>query len=259
MPNCNVVGKIVFPRELDESEIVDLSYFLTKTAIKNRIGLNLDVNLTSEGQYFYPIKNYHTEGFIPYEIVDSPLSNECFHIFDNICYDTNKNVYVENTGVPRLQKFYEDVLEYCSSVFYMTVCFYDKHSSDPEWRNKTDKYVRIIKPGDLCKVIESTPLGKHQCEFPDVRLKIVPSDIQKAHDFCWSNRRDLEQSSVYGCFHCLKIYSPKEINQWIDDGGVTALCPHCGIDSVLAEKSGYPITKEFLTEMNKFWFRVVFP
>lgn len=253
MPNCNVVGKIVFSRELDESELVDLSYFLTQIAIKNRIGLNLDVNLTSEGQYFYPIKNYHKEGFIPYEIVDSPLTNECFHIFDNISYGPDRDISIERTGLSKLQNFYEEVLEHCSSVYYLTVCFYDKHSSDPEWRNKTDKYVRIIKPGDLCKEIERTPLGKYQCDFPDVRLKIIPSKLREAHDFCWNNRRDLEQSSVCGCFYCMNIYSPKEINQWIDDGE-TALCAHCGIDSVISEKSGYPLTKDFLSEMNRFWF-----
>ena len=82
----------------------------------------------------------------------------------------------------------------------------------------------------------------------------VRADVKEAHKFCWHNRGDLEQSGVCGCFYCRKIYSPKEINTWIDDGGVTALCPYCWIDSVISERSGYPITKEFLSAMNEYWF-----
>jgi hypothetical protein len=36
-------------------------------------------------------------------------------------------------------------------------------------------------------------------------------------------------------------------------GGQTAICPKCGIDSVVS--SDLPITDEiFLDEMNKYWF-----
>jgi hypothetical protein len=46
---------------------------------------------------------------------------------------------------------------------------------------------------------------------------------------------------------------PKEIEDWIEDEA-TALCPHCGIDSVIGSKSGYPITAEFLQKMKEHWF-----
>lgn len=45
----------------------------------------------------------------------------------------------------------------------------------------------------------------------------------------------------------------KNIQEWIDDGD-TAICPSCGIDSVIGSASSYPITPEFLTAMQKFWF-----
>jgi len=38
------------------------------------------------------------------------------------------------------------------------------------------------------------------------------------------------------------------------NGDDTALCPHCGIDSVIGESSSVPITKEFLGKMKKYWF-----
>ena len=78
--------------------------------------------------------------------------------------------------------------------------------------------------------------------------------IIAAHQYCNNNKEMLLKDSVCGCFYCLEIFSPTEIERWIDSKQDTALCPHCGIDSVIGESAGYPITKEFLTEMNKYWF-----
>jgi acetone carboxylase gamma subunit len=39
-----------------------------------------------------------------------------------------------------------------------------------------------------------------------------------------------------------------------DGVGQTALCPECGIDSVIGDASGYPITEAFLGKMKTFWF-----
>jgi hypothetical protein len=33
----------------------------------------------------------------------------------------------------------------------------------------------------------------------------------------------------------------------------TAICPKCGVDSVIGECTGYPITEEFLDDMYSFW------
>jgi hypothetical protein len=51
----------------------------------------------------------------------------------------------------------------------------------------------------------------------------------------------------------MKIFNPAEITEWVDDGD-TALCPYCGIDSVIGESSGFPITDKFLKEMHQRWF-----
>lgn len=69
----------------------------------------------------------------------------------------------------------------------------------------------------------------------------------------------LKKDSVCGCFYCLRIFDPSEIEEWIiadnpiDKNG-TAICPHCGIDSVIGESSGFPITTDFLRGMKKCWF-----
>ena len=57
---------------------------------------------------------------------------------------------------------------------------------------------------------------------------------------------------MVGCFYCKCIYSPSKIKEWID-GGETALCPKCGIDSVLPGFYGL-VSPEFLQSMYYKWF-----
>ena len=78
--------------------------------------------------------------------------------------------------------------------------------------------------------------------------------IIKAHKYSKNNKDKLLMDSSCGCFYCCEIFNPTEINEWVHDDNVTALCPFCGIDSIIGEYSAFPITKEFLTEMNKYWF-----
>lgn len=78
--------------------------------------------------------------------------------------------------------------------------------------------------------------------------------LEAAHKHCIRNRDALQQSKICGCFYCRTIYSPNEITEWLREGNGTAFCPHCGIDSVIGDASGYPITKEFLEEMYEYWF-----
>lgn len=79
------------------------------------------------------------------------------------------------------------------------------------------------------------------------------NEIMNAHKHSSSHRKEILRSDICGCFHCLAIFSPSKIHEWIDDGEC-ALCPKCDIDSVIGSASGYPITTEFLEEMNNHWF-----
>lgn len=78
-------------------------------------------------------------------------------------------------------------------------------------------------------------------------------DLVLAHRFSSKHRKELEKDSECGCFYCLAIFSPKEITEWVDNED-TAICPRCGIDSIIGESSGFPITKEFLEAMHQKWF-----
>lgn len=82
----------------------------------------------------------------------------------------------------------------------------------------------------------------------------MTDSIIKAHKFSSDHRAELEKDRLCGCFYCLKIFSPKEISDWLPDKKGTAQCPYCHIDSVIGESSGYPITEEFLKKMKNYWF-----
>ena len=94
------------------------------------------------------------------------------------------------------------------------------------------------------------------------------ADLESIHKFCTRNRELLERSERAGCFYCQTLFEPSEILDWIPerakdsddlDSGVTALCPRCGIDSVLPAAAPIHLTTELLTAMNQYWFQTSRP
>ncbi len=83
-------------------------------------------------------------------------------------------------------------------------------------------------------------------------------EYETAHQYSANHRQQLLDSKVCGCFYCLATFLPSEISEWVDEDeegvGQTALCPKCGIDSVIGDKSGVSITEGFLRGMNQVWF-----
>ena len=109
--------------------------------------------------------------------------------------------------------------------------------------------------------------------------KFTEGDYKTAHKFCIRNSEKLKKDKVCGCFYCLSVFAPSDITRWLKEKRsinvsnsdkakvnvkiefeceyaeeMTALCPFCEMDSVIGEGCGYPITREFLEEMNEFWF-----
>jgi hypothetical protein len=77
--------------------------------------------------------------------------------------------------------------------------------------------------------------------------------LEAAHKHCTGHREEIASSSACGC--CLAVFKPGEILDWVDENEVTALCPNCGIDSVIGTASGFPADdRVFLTTMQKHWF-----
>lgn len=91
-------------------------------------------------------------------------------------------------------------------------------------------------------------------------------DLDRAHRHSAGHRAELLASERCGCFHCLAVFSPQAIDEWIDaaddadadsddnEVGTTALCPACGIDAVIGSAAGFPLQGEFLQAMRARWF-----
>ena len=77
------------------------------------------------------------------------------------------------------------------------------------------------------------------------------SDTLRAHVFSTHNRNALAKDKLCGCFDCIKVFSPSEIEEYTEED--TALCPYCGNDSVIGESSGFPITEDFMLRMHRRW------
>ena len=85
-------------------------------------------------------------------------------------------------------------------------------------------------------------------EGPEIDEKLLAPHKCSIH-----HRLQIEASKLCGCFSCLSTFPPAKIEYWTDDE-TRAWCPVCWIDSVIGDASGFPITKEFLSEMCEFWF-----
>jgi len=87
-----------------------------------------------------------------------------------------------------------------------------------------------------------------------------PHQIREAHDRSSKHRAEILASDHCACFYCLATFPPSAVQPWTDvstDSGLgqTALCPKCGIDSVLGSAaSGVALTDHFLEEMHRYWF-----
>lgn len=82
----------------------------------------------------------------------------------------------------------------------------------------------------------------------------ILKDYIEAHKYSSNHKEELLTDKFCGCFYCLEIFKPDEINEWIEDEKGTAVCPYCGIDAVIGESSGYPVTKESMEKMSDHWF-----
>ena len=87
----------------------------------------------------------------------------------------------------------------------------------------------------------------------DAAKSKMPVNVRQAHDHCSRHRQEVLASNFCGCFYCRQTFSPAEISDWVDDDQ-TALCPKCGIDSVIGSAAGFQVTKDFLDEMHRYWF-----
>ncbi len=168
----------------------------------------------------------------------------------------------------------QDALVYASVVTHIDAqnqptesCFLNRNAKDFDNPDIVDelarKNCRMIPRFDDGFQFVQTQLqfgGKVQVADP----MYADFDYRAAHKHSSEHYDEIAASSVCGCFYCLAIFPPSDIVNWIQENpdndrdilltGQTALCPICGIDSVIGSASGYPMETRFLEIMHDYWF-----
>lgn len=81
--------------------------------------------------------------------------------------------------------------------------------------------------------------------------------LEALHDLSGDNRDAIERAVACGCFHCLEVFDASAVVEWLpgsDEAHATAICPHCGIDSVIPARDGGAIDMDMLRSMRAYWF-----
>ncbi|MBM7406766.1 hypothetical protein EDF69_002332 [Sphingomonas sp. JUb134] len=86
-------------------------------------------------------------------------------------------------------------------------------------------------------------------------MEYDPQALDAAHRHSSNHRAELGRSDLCGCFYCQATFTAASIDEGVEHEGGTALCPQCGVDSVIGSASGYPVgDKYFLGSMHDRWF-----
>jgi hypothetical protein len=85
------------------------------------------------------------------------------------------------------------------------------------------------------------------------------AELERIHKFSINHRNAISMSNLCYCFYCCQTFKAVEIKEWIDMVGKsfkghTALCPKCGIDSVIGDKDMPSFSSHDLREMREYWF-----
>ena len=88
--------------------------------------------------------------------------------------------------------------------------------------------------------------------FPELKIKDY---CTYWHQYSLSNKESVLSSRTCGCFFCQEIFESHLISEhYIHDiNGETALCPFCGVDSILPDHK-VDLSTDLLEEMYKVWF-----
>lgn len=80
--------------------------------------------------------------------------------------------------------------------------------------------------------------------------------LMRLHMNTLNNAARVRAADRCGCFHCGQMFAPGEVVRFVPekDGGKTAMCPRCGIDAVLTNLDGEPLTEGLLEELRARFF-----
>jgi hypothetical protein len=88
------------------------------------------------------------------------------------------------------------------------------------------------------------------------RTDTTTQELRRCKKLSFRNGDAIRKSELAGCYYCCRVFPASTVTKWVceNGGGRTAKCPHCETDSVMADRSRFPLTAEFLKSMEQYWF-----
>jgi hypothetical protein len=94
----------------------------------------------------------------------------------------------------------------------------------------------------------------------EAERRFSDAEIKRAHKHTIFHAHEIGASTVCVCMYCGHEFHPAELGSrnWTDlrsPKGTTALCSQCGIDAVIGDASGFPVTDiHFKARCTRAWF-----
>ena len=68
----------------------------------------------------------------------------------------------------------------------------------------------------------------------------------------------IAESHICGCYHCIRIFDPDEIYEWVEDinDNRIPLCPYCHQDAIIGNAHGFDISEKLLKEIQEYSYSI---
>ena len=90
------------------------------------------------------------------------------------------------------------------------------------------------------------------------KREIINNFYDNIRKHAFGNQPDLLCIDKCGCFYCKALFSPEEINTYIqvnDNLFLTAICPYCNNSTVIPQHEDYVLNKQLLNNMQQHYFK----
>lgn len=135
-----------------------------------------------------------------------------------------------------------DCLYWCHKVLSSIVC--EDVEAQPNMDDFRDVYVYAVE-------YEARTVKRID---PDMSLYVSPETVSEAVKSVYGNGGAIRsERQRCRCFVCGSAFTSDELGDedfvFERDGAVTARCPYCGATAVLYEKSGFPVSADFVAKI----------
>ena len=86
-------------------------------------------------------------------------------------------------------------------------------------------------------------------------MKLSQTELKALHKHSFENLHLIQDAKQAGCFCCLEVFPTSAIDEWHQyQNSQTACCPHCSVDSVLADDENVKLSHDLLKQVQTKYF-----